>query len=173
MKYAQIRSLDVSNGKGIGVSLFVQGCHFHCFNCFNSDTWSFKSGKEWTKEIENKFVSIANNPHIDRISILGGEPLAPENVVNVITLCKRLSITNKQIWVFTGYKIDELNDIQREVLDYIDVLIDGRYVDELRDQSLAFRGSSNQHIWKKIEGEWRIIDFDKDGDMILVSEGNA
>ena len=173
MKYAQIRNLDISNGTGIGVSLFVQGCHFHCFNCFNQETWNFDSGKEWTQKIEEKFIEIANNPHIDRISILGGEPLAPENVDSVIKLCKRLAELNKQIWVFTGYRMEELPSRQQDILKYIDILVDGRYVDDLRNPSLAYRGSSNQHIWEKSEGEWHIVDFDENGDVVSTSEDNA
>ena len=79
IRYASMRSLDISNGEGTGTSLFVQGCHFHCKNCFNQVTWDFNGGKEWTPDIENKFVSLSNNKHIDRVFILGGEPLAPEN----------------------------------------------------------------------------------------------
>lgn len=89
MKYAQIRSLDVSNGVGIGVALFVQGCHFHCKNCFNSNTWSFDGGKEWTTETEEEFILSAERPYIKRISILGGEPLCDENVSDVLKLIKR------------------------------------------------------------------------------------
>ena len=141
MRYAQIRRLDVSDGLGIGVALYVQGCHFHCKNCFNQITWDFNGGKEWTPDIENKFVALSNNKHIDRVSILGGEPLAPENYDTVLSLCKKLS---KKIWVYTGYTYETLCD--REILNYIDILVDGKYVDELRDLNLAFRGSSNQRI---------------------------
>lgn len=141
MNFASIRNFDVSNGIGIGIALYVQGCHFHCKNCFNQVTWDFNGGKEWTPDIENKFVSLSNNKHIDRVSILGGEPLAPENYISILSLCKKLT---KKIWVYTGYTYETLHD--KEILNYIDVLVDGKYVDELRDLNLAFRGSSNQRI---------------------------
>ena len=91
MRYAQIRSMDISNGEGIGVSLFVQGCHFHCINCFNSETWDFTGGKPWTDSTEEKFLQLIDRPYIKRISILGGEPLADENVETIYTLINKIS----------------------------------------------------------------------------------
>lgn len=88
MRYAQIRSMDISNGEGAGVSLFVQGCDRHCFNCFNSETWNFNGGKEWTEETKNKFMELIDRPYIRRISILGGEPLAEQNLDSVLSLIK-------------------------------------------------------------------------------------
>ena len=107
IRYAQIRSLDLSNGEGVGVALFVQGCHFHCENCFNPETWDFDGGKEWTEEVKNKFLELANKSYIKRISILGGEPLAKENLDDVLDLVNefRLSIPHKSIWLYTGYTI--------------------------------------------------------------------
>lgn len=90
MRYAQIRSMDISNGEGVGVSLFVQGCDRHCFNCFNSETWDFNGGKEWTEETKNKFMELINRPYIRRISILGGEPLAEQNLNDVLSLIKEI-----------------------------------------------------------------------------------
>lgn len=115
IRYAQIRSLDLSNGEGVGVALFVQGCHFHCENCFNPETWDFDGGKEWTEEVKNKFLELANKSYIKRISILGGEPLAKENLDDVLDLVNefRLSRPQKSIWLYTGYTISTckyLND---------------------------------------------------------------
>lgn len=90
MRYAQIRSMDISNGEGVGVSLFVQGCPFHCKNCFNSETWDFNGGKEWTEKTKNKFMELINRPYIRRISILGGEPLAEQNLDDVLSLIKEI-----------------------------------------------------------------------------------
>lgn len=90
MRYASIRSLDISNGEGVGVSLFVQGCPFHCKNCFNSETWDFNDGKEWTEETKNKFMELIDRPYIRRISILGGEPLAEQNLNDVLSLIKEI-----------------------------------------------------------------------------------
>lgn len=90
MRYASIRSLDISNGEGVGVSLFVQGCNRHCFNCFNSETWDFNGGKEWTEKTKNKFMELIDRPYIRRISILGGEPLAEQNLDGVLSLIKEI-----------------------------------------------------------------------------------
>ena len=164
MRYAQIRNMDISNGEHIGVSLFVQGCRFQCVNCFNKETWDFNGGKEWTKEIESKFFELADRPYIKRISILGGEPLADKNVFDVFNLIAKLKVKfpDKNIWLYTGYTwnqifypivTDDLNlerdqiiDYRRRAVELCDILVDGRYVDELRDLTLKFRGSSNQRV---------------------------
>ena len=142
MRYASIRDMDISNGNGIGVALFTQGCHFHCKNCFNKSTWDFNGGKEFTKETCDKFMKLVNRPFIKRVSILGGEPLAKENVDDVCNVLKQ--IKDKQIWVYTGYTFETVKNL--EVMKYIDYLVDGQYIDELRDLKLKFRGSSNQRI---------------------------
>ena len=107
MRYASIRKTDVSNGLGIGISLFVQGCHFHCYNCFNQCTWDFNGGKEWNNDIKEKFLSLLKKDHIQRVSILGGEPLADENVSDIYSLIYdiRDKYPNKKIWMFSciGY----------------------------------------------------------------------
>ena len=142
MRYASIRDLDISNGNDIGVALFTQGCHFHCKNCFNKSTWDFDGGKEFTKETCDKFMKLVNRPFIKRVSILGGEPLAKENVDDVCNALKQ--IKNKTIWVYTGYTFETVKNY--DIMKYIDYLVDGQYVDELRDLRLKFRGSSNQRI---------------------------
>ena len=142
MRYASIRDMDISNGNGIGVALFTQGCHFHCKNCFNKSTWDFAGGKEFTKETCDKFMKLVNRPFIKRVSILGGEPLAKENVDDVCSVLKQ--IKDKQIWVYTGYTFETVKNY--DIMKYIDYLVDGQYVDELRDLKLKFRGSSNQRI---------------------------
>lgn len=168
MNYAQIRSMDISNGEGIGVSLFVQGCDFHCKNCFNSETWEFSKGQEWNDKTKNQFLKLIEKPFIQRVSILGGEPLHPKNVQNVLKIVDeiRVSYPTKNIWLYTGYTWEEIwikdkvktgdkikdmrqkaiKNLRREVVSKCDVLIDGRYVDELRDVSLHWRGSSNQRV---------------------------
>lgn len=110
IRYASIRSMDISNGEGVGVALFVQGCRLHCNNCFNPETWDFSGGKEWTDKVKNKFLELANRPYIKRISILGGEPLAEENLDGVLNLVNeiRLSSLQKSIWLYTGYQVKEM-----------------------------------------------------------------
>ena len=176
MRYAQIRSLDISNGENVGVALFVQGCHFHCKNCFNSETWDFNGGKEWNTETKEKFLKLIDRPYIKRISILGGEPLAEENLNNVLDLVNeiRLLFPQKTIWLYTGYRVrgiqeglfvltpnvitDKISDheeiinrvnkdIKRsDIIKKCDVLIDGRYIEEKRDITLKWCGSSNQRV---------------------------
>lgn len=164
MRYAQVRSMDISNGEGIGVSLFVQGCPFnpHCKNCFNPETWDFNGGKEWTPEVEDKFIELASRTYIKRISILGGEPLADENLDSVLHLVDkfRLSFPNKTIWLYSGYRFNDeecwvkpKNDItniyrfmRQEIIKSVDVMVDGRYIDSQRDTTLKWRGSKNQRV---------------------------
>ena len=162
MRYAQVRSMDISNGEGIGVSLFVQGCPFnpHCTNCFNPETWDFNGGKEWTTEIEDKLIELANRPYIKRFSILGGEPLADENLDGVLHLVDRfrLSFPNKSIWIYSGYQWSEIfNDgvyltkncvgwKRREIIKQCTVMVDGRYIDSQRNPQAKWKGSDNQRV---------------------------
>ena len=164
MRYAQIRELDISNGENIGVALFVQGCPFnpHCPNCFNPETWDFNGGKEWTQEIEDKLIELAKRPYIKRLSILGGEPLADENLDGVLHLVDRfrLLFPNKSIWLYSGYDYQKVmcqlpnletkenyNMYKRQqIIKQCTVMIDGKYIDSQRDITLKWRGSSNQRI---------------------------
>lgn len=177
MRYAQIRSIDISNGEGVGVSLFVQGCDKkpHCKNCFNPETWDFNGGKEWTEETKNKFLELIDRPYIKRVSILGGEPLAEQNLNDVLSLVQeiRISFPEKTIWLYTGYCVtmsthkykDDNGNLQTEhllctedqdtilknlkrsfILSSVDVIVDGEYIDEQRDITLKWRGSSNQRV---------------------------
>lgn len=159
VRYSLIREMDVSNGSEIGMSLFVQGCHFHCKGCFNQETWDFNGGKEWTEDIENKFIELVNKPYIKRISFLGGEPLADENIATVLKIIKTLKTLypQKRIWMFTGYTWESIlngsssnSDIFRAcVLAYIDVLADGRFQIERQDinnKQVLWVGSTNQRV---------------------------
>nr|WP_024835540.1 anaerobic ribonucleoside-triphosphate reductase activating protein [Clostridium sp. 12(A)] len=161
MRYASIRSMDISNGEGVGISLFVQGCRFQCRNCFNESTWDFKGGEKWTKEKEDEFLKLADKPYIRRISILGGEPLTDENLSGVLSLIYRIRHLygdTKTIWLYTGYTWEEIIDNQFEdlgngysrwsdralIVSQCDILVDGRFIDEQKDLSLKWRGSKNQ-----------------------------
>ena len=168
MKYASIRSMDISNGEDVGVSLFVQGCPFHCKNCFNSETWDFNGGKKWTEETKDKFLKLIDRPYIKRVSFLGGECLAEQNLDEVLSLIKqiRMSFPEKTIWLYTGFKIEDIvtraqyEDIWEIpnnpsniwskrwdiISNYVDVLVDGEYIDEQKDLTLAYRGSKNQRV---------------------------
>ena len=158
IRYASIRELDISNGEGIGVALFVQGCPSpHCKNCFNPETWDFNGGKEWTHEVEGKFFELANKPYIKRISLLGGECLSEENIEDVTGLAKKCKekFPEKEIWLWSRYNFETFIS-KLEIIKYVDYVIDGRYIEELKDISLLYRGSSNQNIWKKENEEWHI-----------------
>ena len=164
MKYASIRELDISNGEGVGVSLFVQGCHFHCKGCFNSETWDFNGGYEWTQKTKEDFLKLVDRPYIKRVSILGGEPLADENLDEVLKLVNeiRLSFPLKDIWLYSGYTFeqvvypvvtddfnpvrDEMINKRRTIVEQCDVFVDGRYVDAQRDVTAKWRGSTNQRV---------------------------
>ena len=165
MRYAQIRKMDISNGEGIGVALFVQGCHFHCKNCFNQETWDFNGGQEWTDDAMEDFLKLADKPYIKRISILGGEPLCLANrtgIFNLIVNIRKRYGNSKQVWLYTGYTWENIQcktltrgtyvellgrDMRVQgIVSGCDVIIDGQYVDELRDYTLKWRGSSNQRI---------------------------
>ena len=162
MRYASMRNLDISNGEGVGVSLFVQGCPFHCKNCFNSETWDFNGGKEWTEETKNKFMKLIDRPYIKRVSFLGGECLAENNLDEVLKLIQeiRISYPTKAIWLYTGYEWNQImspvitDDLKstiiveqrKEIISNVDVLVDGEYIDEQRDLTLKWRGSKNQRV---------------------------
>ena len=168
--YASIRNLDISNGEGVGVALFVQGCPSpHCKNCFNPETWDFNGGKEWTQDTEDKLIELASRPYIKRLSILGGEPLADENLDGVLHLVNRfrLSFPNKSIWLYSGFRWEECQpfnedgllkpdkfapNLQKilhkryEVISMCNVMVDGRYIDSQRNPSKKWAGSDNQRV---------------------------
>ena len=163
MRYAQIRDMDIVNGKGIGATIFFQGCSHHCKGCFNSSTWDFNGGKEWTKEVEDEFIEICKREYIDHVSLLGGEPL-DQPIDELITLLNRVKIeVGKPIWLWTGYTFMYIENSPShpkfsDVLDYVDYVIDGEFIEELKDLNLPYRGSSNQNIWKKDDdGIWNNI----------------
>ena len=165
MRYAQVRSMDISNGEGIGVSLFVQGCPFnpHCYNCFNTETWDFNGGKEWAPDVKEKFLELIDRPYIKRVSILGGEPLADENLDGVLDLvteinkiynfqkvdsvnhCKigvsedenadeiRLSFPNKSIWIYSGFTWESIMNYEPSETDDFDY-IEESYIDGLYEK---------------------------------------
>lgn len=148
MRYAQIRSMDISNGEGVGVSLFVQGCDRHCKNCFNSDTWDFNGGKEWTEKTKDKFMELIDRPYIKRVSFLGGEPLANKNYLTIKYLLQEIKnrFPDKQIWLYSGHDFEHFSREQLRTIIYVDVLVDGEYIDEQKDYTLKFRGSKNQRV---------------------------
>ncbi len=155
MYYSNIKKNDISNGVGLRVSLYVSGCTLRCKGCFNPETWNFKFGKLFTEETLEEIIKASNSDLIKGLTILGGEPLEPDNQEKVYEIIKKYKsiYPNKNIWMFTGYTLDDkLKKWQKElpytkkILDSIDVLVEGPFVQELFDINLGFRGSSNQRI---------------------------
>ena len=156
MNYAKIIKFDVANWIGIRTTIFFQGCNFGCKNCFNKELWDKNGGKPFDEEAKNKLFEYLSNPHVRGLSVLGGEPLIQgEELVNLLTEV-RVKFPDKDIALWTGYYIDgrdELDETQKTILSLCDVVIDGRFIEELKDVTLKFRGSSNQTIyeWDKEE----------------------
>lgn len=157
MNYGKINYNDVANGVGIRVSLFVSGCRNKCIGCFNEATWDFNYGEQFTKEVEDKIIEALKKPYIAGLTILGGEPFEKENQEALYPFIKRVrnEIKDKTIWCYSGYVLDKEiwpengkvhTKYSREIIDMLDVLVDGRFVCELKNLMLKFRGSSNQRI---------------------------
>ncbi len=147
MKYNKIRKMDVSNGPGVRISIFIQGCEFHCKDCFNPETWDFRCGNDFNEDTINKVLELCNNDYINGLSILGGEPLHPVNIEGVTKLSKlfKEKYPNKTIWLWSGYLFDEYI-YDKEIIDYLDVIIDGQFKIDLSSPLLKFKGSSNQRV---------------------------
>lgn len=158
MNYATIKPTDVANGPGVRVSLFVSGCTHYCEGCFNEEAWDFCYGKKYTKETQDQILTYLDHNYIAGLSLLGGEPMHPRNQKGILTLLKRVKeqLPDKTIWCYTGYDFETeiigtmWNEIPetREILPYIDVLVDGKFVADKKDLNLRFKGSTNQKIIK-------------------------
>lgn len=156
MNYADIKVADVANGLGVRVSLFVSGCNHHCKGCFNENAWNFNYGKEFTEETIEEIIKDLDNPYISGLSLLGGEPLEYENQKGILPLVKRVKevYPDKNIWCYTGFTFDRdiINgmcnkwDETKELVSYIDVIVDGKFEEDKKSLSLKFRGSKNQRI---------------------------
>lgn len=156
MYYGKINKHDIANGEGVRVSLFVSGCPHKCKGCFNPETWDYDYGEEFTEDTFKEIIEALAPEHISGLTILGGEPLAPRNILDITALCVgiRRIYPNKTIWIYTGYTWEDVKDkviylgrySYTRVFDYIDVLVDGRFILEEKDISLNFRGSRNQRI---------------------------
>ena len=145
MRYNKIRKMDISNGPGVRVSIFMQGCSFNCKNCFNKETHDFCGGKEFDDSTIERVLELCDNENIEGLSILGGEPMHPTNIEGTTKLAKAFKekYPNKTVWSWSGYTFD--NDLKdKEVIKYLDVLVDGQYKDDLSNPTLTWRGSENQ-----------------------------
>ena len=149
MNYAALKKFDIANGPGVRVSLFVSGCRHRCKNCFNKEAWDFFYGKPFTENTEREILTALSADYITGLSLLGGEPFEPENKSVLAEFLKKVKekFHEKTIWCYTGFEFEKLNDPESmEMLKYIDVLVDGRFIEEKKSPALIFRGSSNQRI---------------------------
>lgn len=156
MYYGEIKNCDIANGEGVRVTLFVSGCTNHCKNCFQPQTWDFTYGQPFTAETEEKLLDMLSPNYINGLTLLGGEPFEPENQQALVPFLHRVreQYPEKTIWGFTGFTLDQLLEegshprcgVTDEMLSLLDVLVDGRFVEELKDITLRFRGSSNQRL---------------------------
>lgn len=149
MNYAEIRKLDVTNGPGVRTTLFVSGCTNNCEGCFNKELQSFNYGNRWTEEILNKFIEYVNNPNVKGVNILGGEPMEQTKDRDLVKLLDTINKkTGKSIWLWSGFLYEDIikDEKKKEILSFVDVLIDGKFQLNNRDISLKYRGSSNQRV---------------------------
>ena len=155
MNYASLKNYDIANGKGVRVSLFVSGCRHYCKNCFNAEAWDFNYGQPFDQSVIDTILEWLKPSYIAGLSLLGGEPLEPENQHALLDLCTQVKqmYPTKNIWCYSGFTFEHLMDVKRKtdpdligLLQQIDILVDGPFVEELKNPGLAFRGSSNQRI---------------------------
>ena len=146
MNYAGIKKTDVSNGTGVRVSLFVSGCRNHCPGCFQPETWDFDYGEPFTEDTEEELIRALRPSWIQGLSILGGDPMEPENQKALLPFLKRMKeeLPEKDVWLYTGYRLESVS--ASPMLVHVDVVVDGPYIEAEKDVSLAFRGSRNQRI---------------------------
>lgn len=171
--------MDISNGEGIGVALFTQGCHFRCKGCFNSETWDFDKGKEWTKSDEENFFELLSKPYITRASILGGEPLCDENVGAILGIIRKIRhrFPDKSIWLYTGYTLEEIfskptsafNALRQACVVNSDYVISGRFDisrQDLYGKLIKWAGSTNQRVTKVSDGTISKLLFPKQSEEV-------
>lgn len=160
MNYSKIKKYDTSNGLGIRASIFFTGCNFHCKGCFNKEIWDFSAGKPFNEEAKGILLDYLSNEHVCGLSVLGGEPLQQDlsELKSLLTEIKEL-YPHKDIWMWTGYYIDELNEEQKKVVSLVDRLVDGRFVQDKKTGKTNYRGSENQTIWEVINNEDGTISF--------------
>ena len=169
MNYGNIKNCDIADGEGVRISLFVSGCRNHCKGCFQPETWDFNYGKPYTKETEDRIIELMKPEYIDGLTLLGGDPFENENQEELFNLLKRVKkefSDTKDIWCYTGYVYEDIirddfirkTPYTKKLLELIDILVDGPFIEEEKDLSLRLRGSRNQHIRVKKQNKWEIQD---------------
>ena len=154
MNYQKIERFSTNNGTGIRVVLWCSGCSLHCKNCQNPETWDKDSGQLWTEESEQELFEALDKDYISGITYSGGHPLEEYNIEVVTDIAKKIKqrFPNKTQWLYTGFLFEDIKDL--EIIQYLDVVIDGPYIEELRDITLFYRGSMNQKLWEKRDNRW-------------------
>lgn len=173
MNYMKILDCDVANGLGWRVSLFVSGCTLHCKGCFNKEAWDFCHGKPFTVNVQNKILELLHPDYIQGLSILGGNPTEPENEKELIPFVKRVKeyYPDKDIWLWTGHTMEELVPRKDELIWLCDVVIDGRFEEDKKDTSLAFKGSGNQRMWANVDGNFVLVKGPEDLNPVKCVDG--
>lgn len=173
MYYGEIKNRDIANGTGVRVTLFVSGCTNRCKNCFQPQTWDFEYGRPFTEETEDYIAKLMNFDYISGLTVLGGEPFEPSNQKALLPFLKKIKklYPEKDIWMFSGFTLEEMSkagsrpncEVTEDILKIIDVLVDGRFVEELKDITLRFRGSSNQRLidMKETQKQGTVVLWDK------------
>lgn len=172
MRYHNITKCDMLNGDGIRVVLWVSGCKLHCPGCHNPQTWAFNSGIKFGEQDKEELFDALNKSYIKGLTLSGGNPLDSYEEILVLTKEVKERFPEKDIWLYSGYEMDELNHHYSEILDYVDVIVDGPYKEELRDVELHWRGSSNQNVYRKKNNNW-IIKEDDYGCKVCKIEGHC
>lgn len=161
MRVNKITYPELSNGIGFRITVWVSGCVHHCKGCHNPETWDFNGGREFTDDDKKEIFKLLTIPYLKGVTFSGGDPLC--SYEDVLSFAKELKekFPDKDIWVYTGFKFEYVAEHMSEILDYVDYIVDGKFEEDKKNLSLAFRGSENQRIWKKEEGEFKVIDLDK------------
>lgn len=151
MNFMDIKTLDIANGPGCRISLFVSGCRRHCKGCFNPESWDFDHGTPYTKETEDRIIKLLEPDYISGLTILGGEPFEDENMLDVCKLAMRarMAYPDKSVWVYTGFRLEDLwadSNVAKQILANVDVLVDGEFREDLKDIKLQYCGSTNQRV---------------------------
>lgn len=153
MNYVGILKSSLVNGEGVRVVLWVSGCEHKCKGCQNQFAWDPCSGEPFSEEAENELISAVKRNFIDGLTLSGGDPMFPDNRDEITRICRAVKEeTGKTIWMYTGYKMEEISN--EKVLKYLDVIVDGEYIDELKDSNYMWAGSTNQRIWRNANGRW-------------------
>ena len=153
MNYHAIQKVSLNNGEGCRTVLWVSGCNHHCKGCHNPQTWDEKSGQLFGTAAFNQLLDIVSLPYIDGLTLSGGDPMYPANRPILTAIANKVKQkTKKSIWMYTGYKFEEIKD--EPILEYIDVVVDGEYIEALRDEDYIWAGSTNQKIWRKKNDIW-------------------